>query len=120
MGWHFNYPGPAAVYAGRMGLAVCRHQPGTDHHGRRTILDNIERHKVNDIGEQLAGMREISEVYSVSGHDDLIAIVRVERNDDLAELVTSHRLKIDGNEKTKTRLAFKAYSRHDPVARFTV
>lgn len=84
------------------------------------ILINVERHKVNEIGEQLADMRAISEVYSVSGHYDLIAIVRVERNDDLAELVTNHLLKIDGIEKTETLLAFKAYSRHDLEAMFTV
>lgn len=84
------------------------------------ILINVERHKVNEIAERLADMREISEVYSVSGRYDLIAIVRVERNDDLAELVTNHLLKIDGIEKTETLLAFKAYSRHDLEAMFTV
>jgi DNA-binding Lrp family transcriptional regulator len=84
------------------------------------ILINVERHKVNEIAEQLASMREISEVYSVSGHYDLIAIARVETNDSLAELVTNHLLKIDGIEKTETVLAFKAYSRHDLEAMFTV
>jgi DNA-binding Lrp family transcriptional regulator len=84
------------------------------------ILINVERHKVNEIAEQLASMREISEVYSVSGQYDLIAIVRVETNDSLAELVTSHLLKVDGIEKTETVLAFKAYSRHDLEAMFTV
>jgi DNA-binding Lrp family transcriptional regulator len=84
------------------------------------ILINVERHKVNEIAEQLADMREISEVYSVSGNYDLIAIVRVDSNDALAELVTNHLLKIDGIEKTETLLAFKAYSRHDLEAMFTV
>lgn len=84
------------------------------------ILINVERHKVNEVAEQLAGMREISEVYSVSGNYDLIAIVRVDSNDDLAELVTNHLLKIDGIEKTETLLAFKAYSRHDLDAMFSV
>jgi DNA-binding Lrp family transcriptional regulator len=84
------------------------------------ILINVERHKINEIAELLADMREISEVYSVSGNYDLIAIVRVERNDDLAELVTNHLLKIHGIEKTETLLAFKAYSRHDLEAMFTV
>jgi len=84
------------------------------------ILINVERHQVNAIAEQLADMREISEVYSVSGQYDLIAIVRVESTDALAELVTNHLLKIDGIEKTETVLAFKAYSRHDLDAMFTV
>lgn len=84
------------------------------------ILINVERHKVNEIAELLAGMREISEVYSVSGNYDLIAIVRVERTDDLAELVTNQLLKIHGIEKTETLFAFKAYSRHDLQAMFSV
>lgn len=84
------------------------------------ILINVERHKVNQLAERLAGMREISEVYSVSGNYDLIAIVRVENTDALAELVTGHLLKIDGIEKTETLLAFKAYSRHDLEAMFSL
>ncbi|MCK7497419.1 MAG: Lrp/AsnC ligand binding domain-containing protein [Comamonadaceae bacterium] len=84
------------------------------------ILINVERHRVNEIAEHLASMREISEVYSVSGNYDLIAIVRVENNDGLAELVTNHLLKIDGIEMTETLLAFKAYSRHDLEAMFSV
>ena len=84
------------------------------------ILINVERHKVNDIAERLAGMDEISEVFSVSGDYDLIAIVRVENNDQLAALVTNHLLLLDGLEKTHTLIAFKAYSRHDLEAMFSV
>ncbi|CRI63066.1 Transcription regulator [Thiocapsa sp. KS1] len=84
------------------------------------ILINVARDKINDIADELAGMTSISEVFSVSGNYDLIAIVRVVHNDDLAELVTNHLLKIEGIEKTNTLLAFKAYSRHDLEAMFSV
>ncbi len=84
------------------------------------ILINVERHRVNELAEQLAGVHGISEVYSVSGNYDLIAIVRVESTDALAELVTGHLLKFDGIEKTETLLAFKAYSRHDLEAMFSL
>lgn len=77
------------------------------------ILINVNRYKVNEAAEQLAGMKQISEVFSVSGNYDLVAIVRVKNNDDLAEFVTNGLLKIDGIEKTDTMLAFKAYSKHD-------
>ncbi len=82
------------------------------------ILVNVERTRVNAIAEQLAGMREISEVFSVSGNYDLIAIVRVVDNDALAELVTNRLLTIQGIEQTNTMLAFKAYSRHDLAEMF--
>lgn len=84
------------------------------------ILINVERQRVNDVAGQLADMSEISEVFSVSGHYDLIAIVRVAAHDDLAEFVTNHLLKINGIEKTNTLLAYKAYSRHDLDAMFSL
>lgn len=84
------------------------------------ILINVERHKVNQLAGLLAGMREISEVYSVSGNYDLIAIVRVDSNEVLAELVTDRLLKLDGITRTDTVLAFKAYSRHDLDAMFSM
>lgn len=82
------------------------------------ILINVERTRINLIAEQLAEMREISEVFSVSGNYDLIAIVRVVDNDALAELVTNRLLTIQGIEQTNTMLAFKAYSRHDLAEMF--
>ena len=83
------------------------------------ILMNVNRNRVNEIAEQLADMPGISEVYSVTGNFDLVAIARVETNDQLAELVTHQLVKIDGIEKTDTMLAFKAYSRHDLDAMFS-
>ena len=62
--------------------------------------------------EKLADNREISEVYSVSGTYDLIAIVRVAENEELARLVTDTIARIEGIRETETMLAFRAYSRH--------
>jgi len=84
------------------------------------ILINVERTKINEVAEQLEGTPGISEVYSVSGNYDLIAIVRVATNEDLANLVTNKMRAIKEIEKTETMLAFKAYSRHDLDAMFSV
>ena len=65
------------------------------------ILINAERNKINAVAEQLQAITGISEVYSVSGKYDLIAIVRVKTNDDLANLVTKQMLAIDGIVKTE-------------------
>ncbi len=72
------------------------------------------------MAEKLASMTQISEVYSVTGNYDLVAIVRVKTNEDLAELVTANLVKIDGIEKTDKMLAFKAYSKHDLDAMFSL
>ena len=84
------------------------------------ILLKVERHKVNVVAQQLASMSEISEVFSVSGKYDLVAIARVTENDELSALVTSHLVKIDGIKKTETMLAFKAYSKHDLESMFSI
>ncbi len=84
------------------------------------ILFNVRKDRITDIAEELAEIPEISEVYSVTGIYDLIAIVRTRTNDDVAELVTSRLGTIDGIEKTDTMLAFKAYSQHDLESMFSI
>lgn len=84
------------------------------------ILLNIQRNKVNEVAEELVGIEGISEVYSVTGNYDLVAVARVKTNDDLAELVTAKLVNVDGVMKTDTMLAFKAYSRHDLETMFSV
>jgi len=84
------------------------------------ILANVERSKINETAEQLAAIDGISEVYSVSGKYDLIAVVRVQSNEELSDLVTKKLLKINSILRTETMLAFKAYSRHDLDAIFSI
>lgn len=84
------------------------------------VLINTSRSKITEVAEKLAGMKGISEVYSVSGNYDLVAIVRVKTNDDLADLVTHSLLGIKDIIKTETMLAFKAFSKHDLESMFTV
>jgi len=84
------------------------------------ILLTTDRLKVNDVAQQLTEIKGISEVYSVSGNYDLVAIVRVASNEELADLVTNRFVEIDGIETTDTMLAFKAYSKHDLESMFSV
>ena len=84
------------------------------------ILFNVERSKINETAERLAGIDGISEVYSVSGNYDLIAVVRVQSNEELSDLVTNKLVKMSSILKTETMLAFKAYSRHDLEAMFSI
>ncbi|MGB0847309.1 MAG: Lrp/AsnC family transcriptional regulator [Thiolinea sp.] len=84
------------------------------------VLINTERGSVNEVAEQIAGMEGVSEVYSVSGNYDLIAIIRVQDNDALANLVTTHLRGIDAITQTETMLAFKAFSKHDLETMFSI
>ena len=84
------------------------------------ILINTERTKINEVAEQLVEIEGISEVYSVSGKYDLVVIVRVQTNDDLADLVTKKMLSIDSILESETMLAFKSFSNHDVEAMFSI
>ena len=58
------------------------------------VLLNTERGRVNEVAERLAELAGITEVFSVAGRHDLVAILRVKDNVELADLVTRHMLLI--------------------------
>jgi DNA-binding Lrp family transcriptional regulator len=84
------------------------------------VLLRVRRDLVNDVASQLSAMDGISEVYSVSGQYDLVAMVRVKDNDGLAEVVTQQMLKVDGIESSETMLSFRCYSAHDLEGMFSI
>lgn len=84
------------------------------------VLITCERNQIVRVAEQMAEIDGISEVFSVAGRYDLVAILRVRDNEALAALVTEHMLKVDGITETETLIAFRAFSRHDLEAMFSV
>ena len=65
-------------------------------------------------------MDGISEVYSVSGRYDLVAMVRVKDNDGLADVVTRQMAEVEGIEHSETLLSFRCYSAHDLEGMFSI
>jgi DNA-binding Lrp family transcriptional regulator len=84
------------------------------------VLLKCERNKINSVAEALAGVDGISEVFSVAGQYDLVAILRVRNNDALADLVTSEMLQVDGIVDSETLIAFRVFSRHDLESMFEI
>src|SRR5512147_2503926 len=84
------------------------------------VLLKVARDKVNSVAETLADMDGITEVDSVAGRYDLTVIIRVRDNDQLAELVTNHMLKVEGILKSETLIAFRVHSRHDLESMFSI
>lgn len=84
------------------------------------ILINADRLAINRVAEQLAEADGVSEVYSMAGRYDLIVVVRVRTNDELADLVTTKMRSVEGITATETMLAFRAHSRHDLETMFSV
>lgn len=74
------------------------------------VLINTSINDIPEVAGTVAGLDGVSEVYSVSGRFDLVAIVRVNQHEDIAEVVTEHLAKVDGVESTETLIAFRTYS----------
>ena len=77
------------------------------------VLLTVEPGRVGPLAERLLDVPGVSEVYSVAGPFDLIAVLRVKRHDELADLVTAHVAGLEGVERTETLIAFKAFSKRD-------
>ena len=77
------------------------------------VLITAERSALPKLGEELAAVPGVSEVYSVTGEFDFIAMVRAKTHDELADIVTSRIAQMKGVAKTHTHVAFRAYSKHD-------
>ena len=77
------------------------------------VLIRAQPALVQQAAMKLAGIEGVSAVYSVSGEWDLVAIVNVERYEQIAEVITEHFPKVPGLERTQTLTAFRAYSKKD-------
>ena len=75
---------------------------------------------IPEVAEALAALDGVSEVYSVAGNVDLIAVVRVARFDDIAEVIGGKISKTPGVLNTESHIAFRAYSRHDLEDAFAI
>lgn len=84
------------------------------------VLLNTERDKVNTVADELVTLSGVSEVHSVAGRYDLVAILRVKTNDDLAALVTEHIRQVDGITDSETLIGFRVYSQHDLERLFSI
>jgi DNA-binding Lrp family transcriptional regulator len=84
------------------------------------VLVKTSVDKIPEIAEQIAALEHVSEVYSVTGGYDLVALVRVARHEDLADIIPGRISKIPGVQVTDTHVAFRTYSQHDLEAAFAI
>jgi len=82
------------------------------------VLIKAETSRIPSLAEQIAEMGGVSEVFSVAGRHDLVAIVRVSRNEDLADVISDKMRHLDGIVETETMIAFRAYSKRELEAGF--
>ena len=73
---------------------------------------NVERKYIQNVSQSLVDMKQVTEVYSVAGRYDLVAIVRVNHNAEIADTITGNFSTLAGITAPETLLACTPFSRH--------
>jgi DNA-binding Lrp family transcriptional regulator len=84
------------------------------------VFVKAEVSRIPEVAEEIAALSGVSEVYSVTGSIDLIALIRVREHDQVAAVVADQLNKVSGVLDTETHIAFRAYSSHDLEAAFSL
>ena len=77
------------------------------------VLLNVQRGEVNETAQKLLEIEGVAEVYSVTGEYDLVALLRLQRYEDLSDVVTEHMVRIPAITQTHTLMAFQRFSKAD-------
>ena len=87
-----------------------------------TAIVNVrcEVDRIPEIAETIARLPGVTEVYSVTGDFDLVAMVRVREHEELADAIAGRLNKVPGVLSTDTHIAFRTYSRYDVEAAFSI
>jgi DNA-binding Lrp family transcriptional regulator len=84
------------------------------------VLISAEVDRIPEVAAAIADLTGVSEVYSVTGDVDLIAMVRVRHHEELADVIADQLNKVSGVLSTQTHIAFRTYSKHDLEAAFSL
>ena len=84
------------------------------------VLIQCEIDAIPEAAQAIAELDGVSEVYSVAGEVDLVAIVRVREHDELATVIPGGIAKVIGVERTETLISFQVYSQHDLERLFSI
>jgi DNA-binding Lrp family transcriptional regulator len=78
------------------------------------VLINVERAMISNVIDGLMKIDGVSEVYTVAGEYDLVAMIRVDSNAKLAEIIaTKMTSDIKGIIHTKTLISLNANAKFD-------
>ena len=84
------------------------------------VMVSCDVDRIPEVGQGIAELEGVTEVYSVTGDADLIAMVRVRDHEQLADVIADRLNKVDGVLGTQTHISFRSYSRHDLEAAFAL
>ena len=82
------------------------------------VLIEAETSRIPELADQIVNMEGVQELFSVAGRHDLVAIVKVPHNEDLADVISDKMRNLEGIVETETMIAFRAYSKRELEAGF--
>lgn len=77
------------------------------------VFVHAEPRAVAPLGQAIADIEGVREVYSTTGEADLIVVLWVRDHERIATVVTEEIAALDGIVSTRTSIAYRAYSTAD-------
>ena len=84
------------------------------------VLIDTVADRIPEVADAVAEIPGVSEVYSVTGDIDLIAVVRVVKHEDFHDVIADRLNKVEGVLETSTHIAFRTYTEEDLAAGFAL
>ena len=84
------------------------------------VLIKAKTQEINKLAQSLAELEGVTEVYSVAGRYDLVAIVRAARNEEIADIISQRMHQVPGLVDSETLISFRVYRNSDVEAGFSL
>lgn len=82
------------------------------------VLVKCDVARIPEAAQQIADIEGVSDVYSVTGDIDLVAVVKVAQHEDFHDVIADRLNKVPGVTETTTHIAFRTYTGKDLEAGF--
>ncbi len=77
------------------------------------VLLKIDHRKVTGTAEKLLEIRDITDVYSVSGRWDLLVVIKCDSIDKIEYVITDELLRTEGIVESETMFAFRSLEKRE-------
>ena len=77
------------------------------------VLICVEAKRAHETVKALLQHKGVTEIHIVAGEYDMVAVIRVKSNEELASIITEKIVTAPGVERTKTLFALESHSSYD-------
>jgi DNA-binding Lrp family transcriptional regulator len=84
------------------------------------VLIKSQTDQVSELAQRIVELAGVTDVYSVAGQYDLVAVVQVRDNEELAAVISDRIRKLSGIVDSTTLIAFRTYSQRQLESGFSL